>query len=76
MGVDKQILLATQKNAADDDPAPDAIYEIGTIANVLQLLAAGRHRQGAGRGHGARQGFQVYGPRRLSRGLCCGSAGA
>ncbi|MBV2144556.1 endopeptidase La [Falsochrobactrum sp. TDYN1] len=38
MGVDKQILLATQKNAADDDPAPDAIYEIGTIANVLQLL--------------------------------------
>ncbi|AHZ81357.1 DNA-binding protein [Brucella canis] len=38
MGVDKKILLATQKNAADDDPAPDAIYEIGTIANVLQLL--------------------------------------
>ncbi|SUW35493.1 endopeptidase La [Brucella melitensis] len=38
MGLDKQILLATQKNAADDDPAPDAIYEIGTIANVLQLL--------------------------------------
>ncbi len=38
MGVDKQILLATQKNAADDDPAPDAIFEIGTIANVLQLL--------------------------------------
>ncbi len=38
MGVDKQILLATQRNAADDDPAPDAIYEIGTIANVLQLL--------------------------------------
>ncbi len=38
MGVDKQILLATQKNAADDDPEADAIYEIGTIANVLQLL--------------------------------------
>lgn len=38
MGVDKQILLATQKNAADDDPTPEAIYEIGTIANVLQLL--------------------------------------
>ena len=38
MGVDKQILLATQKNAADDDPAADAIYDIGTIANVLQLL--------------------------------------
>ncbi|RCS25859.1 endopeptidase La [Phyllobacterium salinisoli] len=38
MGVDKQILLATQKNAADDDPAADAIFDIGTIANVLQLL--------------------------------------
>ncbi|WP_439272802.1 endopeptidase La [Pseudochrobactrum sp. HB0163] len=38
MGVDKQILLATQKNAADDEPANDAIYEIGTVANVLQLL--------------------------------------
>ena len=38
MGVDKQILLATQKNAADDDPRADAIYTVGTIANVLQLL--------------------------------------
>ncbi len=32
------ILLATQKNATDDDPATDSIYEIGTLANVLQLL--------------------------------------
>ena len=38
MGSDKQIMLATQINAGDDDPASDAIYEIGTIANVLQLL--------------------------------------
>jgi ATP-dependent Lon protease len=38
MGADKQILLATQKNAGDDDPAPDAIFEVGTLANVLQLL--------------------------------------
>ncbi|MCQ0987496.1 endopeptidase La [Jiella marina] len=38
MGADKQILLATQKNAGDEDPAPDAIYEVGTVANVLQLL--------------------------------------
>jgi ATP-dependent Lon protease len=38
MGADRQILLATQKNAADDDPAADAIYEVGTLANVLQLL--------------------------------------
>ncbi|ALN73411.1 endopeptidase La [Aureimonas sp. AU20] len=38
MGSDKQILLATQKNAGDEDPAPDAIYDLGTLANVLQLL--------------------------------------
>jgi ATP-dependent Lon protease len=38
MGADKQILLATQINAADDDPATDAIYDVGTLANVLQLL--------------------------------------
>ncbi|HTM79615.1 LON peptidase substrate-binding domain-containing protein, partial [Asticcacaulis sp.] len=35
---DKQILLATQKNSGDDDPDADAIYEIGVLANVLQLL--------------------------------------
>ncbi|MBP1860872.1 endopeptidase La [Rhizobium herbae] len=38
MGTDKQIMLATQINASDDDPEPAAIYQIGTIANVLQLL--------------------------------------
>ncbi len=38
MGMDKQILLASQMNAADDDPASDAINKIGTLANVLQLL--------------------------------------
>ncbi len=38
MGQEKQILLATQMNAADDDPEPGAIYDVGTLANVLQLL--------------------------------------
>jgi ATP-dependent Lon protease len=38
MGSDTFILLATQKNASDDDPATEAIYEIGTLASVLQLL--------------------------------------
>ena len=38
MRSDKQILLAAQKNAGDDDPATDAIFEIGTLASVLQLL--------------------------------------
>src|SRR5215204_1883566 len=35
---DALILLATQKNASDDDPSPDSIYEVGTLASVLQLL--------------------------------------
>ncbi|WP_455482330.1 endopeptidase La [Bartonella sp. B35(2025)] len=35
---DKQILLVTQKNASDDDPKSEDIYDIGTFANVLQLL--------------------------------------
>src|ERR1700723_621888 len=34
----KPILLATQQNAADDDPATDAIFTTGTLARVLQLL--------------------------------------
>jgi ATP-dependent protease La len=38
MGADKQILLATQMNASEDDPAPAAIYPVGTLATVLQLL--------------------------------------
>jgi ATP-dependent Lon protease len=38
MRSDTFILLATQKNASDDDPATDAIYGIGTLASVLQLL--------------------------------------
>ncbi|QIB35456.1 endopeptidase La [Ancylobacter pratisalsi] len=35
---DTFILLATQENASDDDPATDSIYKIGTLASVLQLL--------------------------------------
>jgi ATP-dependent Lon protease len=35
---DKQILLVTQKNAAQDDPTPGDIYEVGTLSTVLQLL--------------------------------------
>ncbi len=35
---DKAILLVTQRNSTDDDPSPAAIYEIGVIAHVLQLL--------------------------------------
>ncbi|MBB3266604.1 ATP-dependent Lon protease [Azospirillum sp. OGB3] len=35
---DKQILLVTQKNAAQDDPTPSDIYSVGTVGTVLQLL--------------------------------------
>ncbi len=35
---DKQILLVTQKNAAQDDPTPSDIYNVGTVGTVLQLL--------------------------------------
>jgi ATP-dependent Lon protease len=38
MKADKQILLATQRNAADDEPSPDAIHRTGVVASVLQLL--------------------------------------
>ncbi len=35
---DRQILLASQKDAAKDDPGEDDIYRVGALANVLQLL--------------------------------------
>src|SRR5687768_6907542 len=38
MRTDKQILLVAQKNAGDDEPELDAIYAMGTLASVLQLL--------------------------------------
>jgi len=38
MRTDKQILLVAQKNASDDEPTADGIYDMGTLASVLQLL--------------------------------------
>ena len=35
---DKQILLSSQMDPAEDDPRADAIYKAGVLANVLQLL--------------------------------------
>jgi ATP-dependent Lon protease len=35
---DKKILLVAQKDAGDNDPKPEDIYDIGVIASVLQLL--------------------------------------
>jgi ATP-dependent Lon protease len=38
MAADKQILLATQKSASEDQPTEDDLYQVGTLATVLQLL--------------------------------------
>ena len=38
MADDKQILLASQMDPAEDDPQTDGIYRAGVLANVLQLL--------------------------------------
>ena len=52
---DKQILLVTQKNAAQDDPSADDIYRVGTVSHgAAAAEAAGRHGEGAGRGRPAR----------------------
>jgi len=35
---DKKIFLATQHDASIDEPLPDEIYSVGTIANIVQSL--------------------------------------
>jgi len=35
---DKQILLVAQRNASQDDPGSDDLYDVGTVSTVLQLL--------------------------------------
>ena len=38
MNQDKQILLSSQRDPAEDDPSQDGIYDVGVLANVLELL--------------------------------------
>jgi ATP-dependent Lon protease len=38
MRKDKQILLAAQMDASEDEPATDRIFTVGTVASVVQLL--------------------------------------
>src|SRR5262244_1144405 len=38
MRKDKQILLAAQMDASEDEPSTDRIYTIATVASVVQLL--------------------------------------
>src|SRR6201997_4371342 len=35
---DKKIFLATQHDASVDDPKPSEIYQVGTIANIVQSV--------------------------------------
>ena len=67
---DKQILLVTQKNAAQDDPATADIFTVGTVGTVLQLLklpdgtvkvlVEGRHRARIQRFADNDQFFQAF----------------
>ncbi|MCF7969771.1 MAG: endopeptidase La [Methylococcaceae bacterium] len=38
MAEDKQIFLATQRDADFDDPSFEQLHQVGTLANILQLL--------------------------------------
>ena len=38
MSKDKRIILAAQTSASIDEPGPDDIHEVGTVATILQLL--------------------------------------
>ncbi|HCB43202.1 MAG TPA: endopeptidase La, partial [Pseudomonas sp.] len=38
MAGNKQVLLVAQRDASDDDPGRDALYDVGTLATILQLL--------------------------------------
>ena len=38
MGDEKEIVLVTQRDAGEDDPTTDGLYQIGTVCSVLQLL--------------------------------------
>ena len=38
MNGDKTVFLLSQRNPADEDPGADELYDVGTLATVLQLL--------------------------------------
>ena len=38
MAAGKNIFLAAQMDASDDEPSVENIYQVGTVANILQLL--------------------------------------
>src|ERR1700686_3538367 len=38
LSADKKIFLATQTDASVDEPRPDEIYSVGTVANIVQSI--------------------------------------
>jgi len=38
MATDKQVLLVAQRNASEDNPGVDDVYQVGTVSSILQLL--------------------------------------
>ncbi len=38
MSASKQVFLVAQRDAADEDPGQEGLYEVGTVSNILQLL--------------------------------------
>src|SRR5215468_9727545 len=38
LAADRKIFLATQHDASVDEPRPDEIYPVGTVANIVQSL--------------------------------------
>src|SRR5262245_54833325 len=69
MAGDKEIVLAAQKKAKTNDPAPDDIFAIGTVGEIMQLLrlpdgtvkilVAGKRRTRIGRYVSTDECFQV-----------------
>jgi hypothetical protein len=57
---DKQILLVAQKNAAGRSRAREDIYQSARSPRAAAAEAAGRHREGAGRGQAARAHRQAF----------------
>ncbi len=66
MNDEKQILLLTQKNAAEDDPTAEGLHTIGTLATVLQLLKLPDQTvRVLGRGQGPRPRYRFFRPHRF-----------
>ena len=68
MEAGRQIMLVAQKAAGKDEPKPDDMFEVGCVSShPADAQAARRHREGAGRGHAARQHPRHHRQRRVLR---------